>query len=82
MVLSGGMGSRLFTEVREKRGLVYGVGCRYHALKGYAGLFTSAGTRPAVAKQTLDVTLGELRRLAEGVTEDEMTRAKRHSRPR
>lgn len=75
-VLSGGMASRLFTEVREKRGLVYGVGCRYHSLKEHAGLFTYAGTRPEVAQQTLDVTLGELRRMSEGVTEDEMARAR------
>lgn len=75
-VLSGGMSGRLFTEVREKRGLVYGVGCRYHSLKDHAGLFTYAGTRPEVAQQTFDVTVGELRRLAEGISEDEMARAR------
>ena len=75
-VLSGGMGSRLFTEVREMRGLVYNVGCRYHSLKDHAGFFTYAGTRPEVAQQTLDVTLGEIRRMGEGVTEDEMARAR------
>ncbi len=75
-VLSGGMSSRLFTEVREKRALVYGVGSRYHSLKSHAGLFTYAGTRPEVAQQTYDVTVGELRRMAEGIEADEMTRAK------
>ena len=75
-VLSGGMSSRLFTEVREKRGLVYSVGCRYHTLKEHAGLFVYAGTRPEVAQQTLEVTLGELRRLGQGVTDAEMTRAR------
>jgi len=76
IVLSGGMSSRLFTEVREKRGLVYGVSSRYHSLKDYAGMFTYAGTRPEVAQTTFDVTVGEIRRLSEGVTDDEMARAK------
>ncbi|MCL2700232.1 MAG: insulinase family protein [Phycisphaerae bacterium] len=76
IVLSGGMSSRLFTEVREKRGLVYGVSSRYHSLKDYAGMFTYAGTRPEVAQTTFDVTVGEIRRLAEGVTADEMARAR------
>jgi predicted Zn-dependent peptidase len=75
-ILSGGMSSRLFSEVREKRGLVYSIGAHYHTLKDHAGLFTYAGTRPEVAQQTLDVTLGELHRLGEGVTEDEMARAR------
>jgi predicted Zn-dependent peptidase len=75
-VLSAGMGSRLFTEVREKRGLVYHVSCRYDSVKGHAGLFTYAGTRPAVAQETFDVTARELCRLAEGVGDDELARAR------
>ena len=75
-VLSGGMSGRLFTEVREKRGLVYHVSSHYYSLKDYAAFFTYAGTRPDVAQQTLDVTVGELRRLAQGVEEDEMARAR------
>lgn len=75
-VLSGGMSSRLFTEVREKRGLVYGVACRYHSLKTHAGFFVYAGTRPEVAQQTFEVTIGELRRLADGVTDEEIARAR------
>ena len=75
-VLSAGMSSRLFTEVREKRGLVYHVSCRYHSLKEHAGMFTYAGTVPEKAQETFDVTVGEIRRLAEGVTDDELTRAK------
>lgn len=75
-VLSGGMSGRLFTEVREKRGLVYHVSSRYHSLKDYAGMFTYAGTTPEKAQQTFDVTVGELRRLGEGVGDDEMDRAR------
>ncbi|MHC4715466.1 MAG: M16 family metallopeptidase [Planctomycetota bacterium] len=76
MVLSGGMSSRLFTEVREKRALVYAVGARYHSLKDHAGMFVYAGTTPQRAQETLDVTVGELRRLGEGVAEEEMARSK------
>lgn len=75
-VLSWGMGCRLFTEVREKRGLVYHVSSSYHTLKDHAGMFTYAGTRPEVAQQTLEVTVGELRRLAEGIEPTELKRAK------
>ena len=39
-------------------------------------MFTYAGTRPEVAQQTCDVTVNELRRLAEGVEEHELQRAK------
>jgi predicted Zn-dependent peptidase len=76
VVLSGGMSSRLFTEVREKRGLVYHVSTRYHSLKSHAGMFTYAAAAPEKAQQTLDITVGEIRRLADGVTPEEMARAR------
>jgi predicted Zn-dependent peptidase len=76
MVLSGGASSRLHTEVREKRGLAYHVACSYHTLKGHAGMFTYAGTRPDLAQQTFDVTVGEIRRLADGIDADEIARAR------
>lgn len=76
MVLSGGMSGRLFTEVREKRGLVYHVGARYQGVKQAAGIFVYAGTAPARAQQTLEVTVAELRRLAKGVSPEELARSK------
>jgi predicted Zn-dependent peptidase len=75
-VLSGGMGARLFTEVREKRGLCYAVGAQYHALKEAAGIACYAGTTPDKAQQTYDVVIGEFTRLAEGISEEELQRAK------
>jgi len=75
-ILSAGMASRLFTEVREKRGLVYHVSSSYHSLKSCAAMLTYAGTTPQNAQQTFEVTVGELRRLAEGLTADELDRAK------
>lgn len=76
MVLSGGMSARLFTEVREKRGLVYAISARYHSLKDHAGMFVYAGTAPERAQETFDVTLRELRRLGEDVCQAELDRAR------
>ena len=75
-VLSGGMSARLFTEVREKRGLCYSVYASYHTLKDRACVMCYAGTTAERAQETLDVTLGELRRLAQGVEPHELDRLK------
>ncbi len=75
-VLSGGMSSRLFTEVREKRGLCYTVYASYHTLRDRACVLCYAGTTAPRAQETLDVTLGELKRLASGVQENELSRLK------
>ncbi len=75
-VLSGGMSARLFTEVREKRGLCYAIGARYHGLKEAAGIICYAGTTPDKAQETLDCIVGEFNRLSEGIGEDEIARAK------
>jgi predicted Zn-dependent peptidase len=75
-VLSGGMSARLFTEVREKRGLCYAIGAKYNCLKEAAGLTCYAGTTPDKAQQTLDCVIGEIRRLGDSIEEDELARAK------
>lgn len=75
-VLSGGMGARLFTEVREKRGLVYSVSASAASLRGCGFTLAYAGTTPERSQETLDVLLHELRRVADGVTEAEVERAK------
>ena len=75
-VLSGGMSARLFTEVREKRGLCYTVYASYHTLRDRACVMCYAGTTAERAQETLDVTLGELRRLAQGVEPQELDRLK------
>ena len=75
-VLSGGMSSRLFTEVREKRGLCYSVSASYDLVKDRAAVVCYAGTRSEKAQETLDVTIGELRRLKDGVSDEEIDRVK------
>jgi predicted Zn-dependent peptidase len=75
-ILSGGMGARLFTEVREKRGLCYAVGAQYNALKEAAGIACYAGTTPDKAQETYDLIISEFNRLAKGISEEEIQRAK------
>jgi predicted Zn-dependent peptidase len=75
-VLSGGMGARLFTEVREKRGLVYSVGASPRLHRHIGLVLAYAGTVPDRAQETLQVLLQEIRRLGDGVTRDELDRAR------
>jgi predicted Zn-dependent peptidase len=73
-VLSGGMSARLFTEVREKRGLCYAVWASYQTFKDRASILCYAGTTNERAQETLDVTLGELNRLLDGIEPEEVER--------
>ncbi|MEO6505610.1 MAG: pitrilysin family protein [Terrimesophilobacter sp.] len=76
-VLGGGMSSRLFQEVREKRGLAYSVYSfsPSYSDSGLMGLY--AGCSPAKAGEVAELMLAEFRRLAaDGVTGDEMSRAR------
>ncbi len=75
-VLSGGMSARLFTKVREERGLCYAIGARYHGLKDAAGIMCYAGTTPDKAQETLDVIVQQFNELADGISEEEIQRAK------
>jgi len=78
-VLSGGMSGRLFTEVREKRGLCYSVSASFAAEKDRGTTTAYVGTTPERAQESLDVLAGELVRIstAEGtITSEEFERAK------
>ncbi len=75
-ILSGGMSSRLFTEVREKQGLVYWVGAWDEHPRKSGMIFMGASTTPARCELTFKTLLREVDRLAEDVTEDELARAK------
>jgi predicted Zn-dependent peptidase len=76
-ILGGGMTSRLFREVREKRGLVYSVGAMFAPNGIYGAGYIYAGTTPEKARETVEVILAELKRIqTEGVTADELERAK------
>jgi predicted Zn-dependent peptidase len=75
-VLSAGMSSRLFTEVREKRGLCYSVYASHEGMKDRGAIVGYSGTRPERAQETLDVMLAEFAKLREGVQQDEIDRTK------
>ena len=75
-VLGGGMSSRLFTEVREKRALVYNVWAGYSSLKGIGAIMGYAGTSNDRAQATVDTVVAELYRLCDGVAQGELDRAK------
>jgi predicted Zn-dependent peptidase len=75
--LGGGMSSRLFQEVREKRGLAYSV-YSYHSQYSDAGLFgVYAGCLPKKVDDVLDLCRAELQRVCNrGVTVEELDRGK------
>ncbi|HJO71638.1 MAG TPA: pitrilysin family protein [Rhodospirillales bacterium] len=75
-ILGGGMSSRLFQEVREKRGLAYSV---YSFLSCYqdGGLFgIYAGTSERETGQLIPVVADEILKVRDGVGEDELARAR------
>jgi predicted Zn-dependent peptidase len=72
--LSDGVSSRLFNEVREKRGLCYSVNAFCHSLYDRARVIGYAGTTTERAQETLDVFLAEIERLREGIEPDELRR--------
>ena len=75
-LLGGGMSSRLFQELREKRGLCYDVNAFFTPFSD-TGLFgISGGTSPQHLEAFLDITLQEWQQLATTLTEDEISRAK------
>jgi len=78
-ILGGGMSSRLFQEVREKRGLVYSI-YSYHALYSETGLFTVyAGTRPSQVEEVVKIIRSQIADVLEkGIKAEELHRAKEH----
>ena len=82
-ILGGSTSSRLFQEVREKRGLAYAVYsyASQYADSGHVGLYV--GTRPEKVAEAMDVIGTELRRIAEeGVGEEELERARENVKGR
>ncbi len=65
-ILGGYSSARLFTEVREKRGLCYSVYASYEGQRERGAMLSYAGTSTERAQETLDVMLAEFRRLATG----------------
>jgi predicted Zn-dependent peptidase len=79
-VLGGGMSSRLFQEIREKRGLAYSVYAYRSAYEEIGSMALYAGTTPARVTETLGVLNAELDRVVAdgGVSDRELDAAKGH----
>lgn len=78
-VMGGGMSSRLFQEIREKRGLAYSV-YSYHSVHTETGAFSLyVGTSPKNATEVIKIMKNEINRIKEEeASENELYRAKQH----
>ncbi|SFC39089.1 M16 family metallopeptidase [Tropicimonas isoalkanivorans] len=75
-LLGGGMSSRLFQEIREKRGLCYSIFAQAGAYADTGMMTVYAGTSGADISRLADLTIDELRRVADDVSEAEVARAR------
>jgi predicted Zn-dependent peptidase len=74
--LAGGMSARLFTEVREKQGLVYWVGAWHEQPRGRGVIHLGASTTPERCDRTYKTLLRELRRVGQDLSAAETRRAR------
>jgi predicted Zn-dependent peptidase len=78
-LLGGGMSSRLFQNIREKRGLAYAVFSEITPYSDAGMLTVYAGSAKETVGQVLDLIVGEFRDLKKSpVTEEELARSKNH----
>ena len=83
VVLGGGMSSRFFTEVREKRGLAYYVHAANSAYTDTGTFYASAGVDVSRIDEAITTILGELRKIAqEPVPQDEFEKARGYAKGR
>ncbi len=78
-ILGGGLSSRLFQKVREKRGLVYSIYSMLNLYRDAGTLVVYAGTAPEKAVEVLELTLKELRSLRERLVSHEELRIAKES---
>lgn len=77
VLLGGGMSSRLFQEIREKRGLVYSISSVYDTVSDHGVFGFYAGTGPEHIKELMPVALDELKKMiSDPIHDDELNRAK------
>jgi predicted Zn-dependent peptidase len=82
-VLGGGMSSRLFTEVRERRGLAYYVFGVNHSYTDAGSLYSQAGVDISRIDEALTTIAGELKKIAaERVPDDELEKARSFAKGR
>ena len=82
VILGEGMSSRLFTEIREKLGLVYSVHSYVEHFLDSGALIVYAGVDPKNLKTAVTAILEQLQKIKEAVPESELLRAKEFSKGR
>ena len=83
VVLGGGMSSRLFTEVRERRGLAYYVLAMIQGYRDTGSLFAQAGVDVKRVDEAVETIVAELRKVGEEpVPADELDKAKAYAKGR
>jgi predicted Zn-dependent peptidase len=81
-VLGGGMSSRLFTEVREHRGLAYDITSYTEHFLNSGSFAIYAGVDPEKIETAVAAILEELSKVKQGITTSELSRAKELSKGR
>ena len=76
MAMGGGMSSRLFQKIREERGLCYSIFAQSGAYEDTGSITLYAGTSKAEIGELTRLTVDEMKRAAEDMTEAEVARAR------
>ena len=82
VVLGGGMSSRLFTEIRENKGLAYDIHSHVEYFINSGALVVYAGIAPDCVETAVTAILRELSKIRKGITASELVRAKEMSKGR
>lgn len=82
VILGGGMSSRLFLEVREKKGLAYDIHSYTEHFSASGTVVVYAGVEPARLNECIRAVVDELGKMRRGVGPEELTRAKELSKGR
>ncbi|GMT43591.1 MAG: peptidase M16 [bacterium] len=78
-VVGGSMSSRMFQEIREKRGLAYAIYSSYSGFRNNGIFYIYCGTNNANFEKTVDLAKGEIKKIkTDGITSEELERAKRY----
>ena len=78
-ILGGSMSSRLFTQIREKKGLAYSVRAGYQNFRDTGSIYVQAGLDAKNINKTIKIVQKEIQKIIEkGVTKRELEDAKTH----
>lgn len=79
VILGETMGSRLFEEIRESRGLAYNIGSNVQYFKDTGSFFIDSAVEPKNVKETIKVVQNELEKVKQSITEEELLKAKKYT---